>query len=151
MMGGIYVKKYLIIGLVFIIILGLFIVPKILKNPDGEVSFKTMDKEDLPKEILEALPKYVMEERALTCKYKDDIYVIVTRGEKKSKGFFVDIENIVKESYGEDKYDLIVYAKFIDPNPNEIVSQEYDYPVIVVKTNLKAMPQAVHLDVEYLD
>lgn len=151
MMGGIYVKKYLIIGLVFIIILGLLIVPKILKNPDGEVSFKTMDKEELPREILEALPKYVMEERALTCKYKDDIYVIVTRGEKKSKGFFVDIENIAKESYGEDKYDLIVYAKFIDPNPNEIVSQEYDYPVIVVKTNLKTMPQAVHLDVEYLD
>ena len=110
-----------------------------------------MEKEDLPTEIQEALPKYVMEERALTCKYKDEIYVIVTRGEKQSKGFFVDIDSITKESYGDNKYDLIVYAKFIDPNPNEIVSQEYDYPVIVVKTNLKTMPQAVHLDIEYID
>lgn len=35
------------------------------------------------------LPKYIMEERALTCKYRDDIYVIVTRGEKKVTGFFL--------------------------------------------------------------
>lgn len=144
-------KKYLIFGLALIIILGALIAPKLLKNKDGEVSFKTMDKEDLPTEILEALPKYIMEERALTCKFEDEIYVIVTRGEKKSMGYFVDIENIVKESYGDNKFDLVVNAKFIDPNPDEIVSQEYDYPIIVVKTNLKEMPQAVHLEIEYID
>ena len=144
-------RKYLIFGIILIVILGGLIAPKLLKGKDGAVSFKAMEKEDLPTEIQEALPKYVMEERALTCKYKDEIYVIVTRGEKQSKGFFVDIDSITKESYGDNKYDLIVYAKFIDPNPNEIVSQEYDYPVIVVKTNLKTMPQAVHLDIEYID
>lgn len=92
-----------------------------------------------------------MEERALTCKYKDEIYVIVTRGEKKSKGYFVEIESIVKEKYSKDKFDLVVYAKFLDPNPYEIVSQEYDYPYIIVKTNLKTMPEEVHLDIEYLE
>ncbi len=97
------------------------------------------------------LPKYIMEERALTCKYRDDIYVIVTRGEKKSQGFFVDIEKIVKEKHSKDKYDIVVYAKFIDPDPNEVLPQEYDYPFIIVKTNLKAMPEQVHLDIEYVD
>lgn len=144
-------KKYFIVGLVLIVILGALIIPKIIKGKDGDVSFKTMEKEDLPTEVQEALPKYVMEERALTAKFQDDIYVIVTRGEKKSKGYFVDIESITKESFGEGKYDLVVHAEFIDPNPNEIVSQEYDYPIIVVKTNLKEMPQAVHLDVEYIE
>ena len=144
-------RKYLIFGAALIIILGALIVPKILKSNGGDVTYKTMSKEDLPAEVLEALPKYIMEERALTCKYEDEIYVIVTRGEKKSKGYFVDIDNIVKEPYADGKYDLVVYAKFIDPNPDEIVSQEYDYPVIVVKTNLKEMPQAVHLDIEYID
>ena len=144
-------RKYLIFGLALIIILGGLIGPKIIKGKNGKVSFKTLDMEELPTEIREALPKYIMEERALTAKYKDDIYVIVTRGEKKSKGYFVDIDKIVKESYDKDKYDLVVYAQFIDPNPNEITSQEYEYPVIVVKTNLKDMPQAVHLDIEYLD
>lgn len=144
-------KKYLIFGLALIIILGGLIAPKMIKGKSGTVSFKTLDVEDLPVEIREALPKYIMEERALTCKYKDDIYVIVTRGEKKSRGYFVDIDKIVKENYDSDKFDLVVYAKFIDPNPNEIVGQEYEYPVIVVKTNLKTMPQAVHLDIEYVD
>jgi hypothetical protein len=151
MIGGIYVKKYLIFGAALIIILGALIVPKVLKSNDGEVSFKEVAMEDLPTEIQEALPKYIMEERALTCKFQDDIYVIVTRGEKKSKGYFVDIDSIQVESYGEDKFDLIVNAQFIDPNPDEIVSQEYDYPIIVVKTNLKTMPQAVHLDIEYVE
>ncbi|WFA09135.1 protease complex subunit PrcB family protein [Tissierella sp. Yu-01] len=144
-------KRYLIVGLILIIILGALIVPKILKSNDNEVKYKVIDKEELPTEIQEALPKYIMDERALTCKFKDEIYVIVTRGEKKSKGYFVDIESIEKEFYGEDKFDLIVNAKFIDPNPNEIVTQEYDYPMIVVKTNLKEMPQAVHLDIEYIE
>lgn len=144
-------RKYLILGIVLIIILGALFVPKMLKKKDGIVSFKTLDMEELPPEIREALPKYIMEERALTFKFKDEIFVIVTRGEKKSKGYFVDIDKIVKEPYGEDKFDLVVYAKFIDPNPNEIVTQEYEYPVIVVKTNLKTMPQAIHLDIEYVD
>ncbi len=144
-------RKYLLGGIVLILIIGALIVPKIFKGSDGEVSFKTVDMEDLPMEVQEALPKYIMEERALTAKFQDDIYVIVTRGEKKSKGYFVDIENIVMEEYGENKYDLVVYAKFIDPNPNEIVTQEYDYPIIVVKTDLKDMPQAVHLDIEYVE
>lgn len=138
-------------GIALIIILGGLIIPKILKGRDNSVSFKTMDVEDLPTEIREALPKYIMEERALTFKFKEEIYVVVTRGEKKSKGYFVDIDKIVKESYEKDKYDLVVYAKFIDPNPNEIVSQEYEYPIIVVKTKLKFLPQAVHLDIEYVD
>lgn len=144
-------KRYLIMGIALIIILGGLLVPKILKGRDNSVSFKTMDVEDLPTEIREALPKYIMEERALTFKFNEEIYVVVTRGEKKSKGFFVDIDKIVKESYDKDKYDLVVYAKFVDPNPNEIVSQEYEYPVIVVKTKLKVLPQAVHLDIEYVD
>lgn len=145
------VKKYLIAGLVLIIIIGALIVPKIFKGSDDRVSFKSVEMDDLPKEIQEALPKYIMEERALTAKFKDDIYVIVTRGEKKSKGYMVEIDKISKEVYGEGKFDIVVHTLFTDPDPNEIVTQEYDYPVTVVKTELKEMPQAVHLDVEYVE
>ena len=144
-------KRYLIFGLILIIALGALFLPKIFKGDSNEVDYKAVEVEDLPVEIQEALPKYIMEERALTCKFKDDIYVIVTRGEKNSKGYFVDIDSVLKEYYGEEKFDLIVNAKYADPNPNEIVTQEYDYPIVVVKTNLKEMPQAVHLEIEYLN
>lgn len=144
-------KKYQIITLAIIVLIGALFVPKMLKGSDNEVKFKVVNEEDVPEQITEMLPKYLMEERALTCKYKDEIYVIVTRGEKNSKGYEVDIEGMTKEKYTKEIYDLVVYAKFMDPDPNEIVEQEYDYPFIVVKTNLKNMPEEVHLDIQYKD
>ncbi len=144
-------KRYVIVGLVLIIIMGSLLLPKILGEREDLVKFKALDIEDVPDKIVEMLPQYVMEERALTCKYRDDIYVIVTRGEKKSVGYFVDIEKIVREEYTKEHFDIVVYAKYIDPNPNEVLPQEYDYPAIIVKTNLKEMPQQIHLDIEYLE
>ncbi|MBC8589727.1 protease complex subunit PrcB family protein [Lachnospiraceae bacterium NSJ-29] len=145
------VKRYLIFGLALIIIIGSLIAPKIIKGNKGLVKFKVVEDDEIPEQIVEMLPKYIMEERALTCKYRDDIYIVVTRGEKKSLGYSVDIDKILKESYGKDKFDIVVYAKFTDPNPDEIQPQEYDYPYIIVKTKLKSMPEQIHLDVEYVD
>lgn len=144
-------KKYQIITLAIILIIGAFFAPRMLKKTDGQIKFKIVEEEDIPEQITEMLPKYLMEERALTCKYRDDIYVVVTRGEKNSKGYLVEIDQISKEKYTKDVYDIVVYAKFTDPDPNEIVDQEYDYPFTVVKTNLKNMPEEVHLDIEYND
>ena len=144
-------KKYLIIGLAVIVIIGGIFLPKVLKKSEGSVSFKTVEAADIPDKIKEILPRYLTEERALTCKLKDDIYVIVTRGEKSTKGYFVKIDKMIKEKASKDHYDLVVYAKFTDPKPNEAVSQEYDYPFVIVKTNLKTMPDKVHLDIEYIE
>lgn len=144
-------KRNQIIALAIILIIGIIFIPKLLKGSEGQIKFKVVKEEEIPEKISEILPKYLMEERALTCKYRDDIYVVVTRGEKNSKGYLVEIEQIVKEKYTKDVFDIVVYAKFTDPDPNEIVEQEYDYPYIVVKTNLKTMPEEVHLDIEYIE
>ncbi|WP_353093417.1 protease complex subunit PrcB family protein [Tissierella praeacuta] len=142
-------KRNQIIALAIILIIGILFIPRLLKGRDGLIKFKVVQEDEIPEKISEMLPKYLTEERALTCKYEDDIYVVVTRGEKNSKGYLVEIVQIVKEKYNKDVFDLIVYAKFTDPDPNEIVEQEYDYPYVVVKTNLKDMPEEVHLDIEY--
>lgn len=144
-------KRNQIIALAIILVIGILFIPRLLKGNEGEIKFKIVKEDEIPEKIAEILPKYLMEERALTCKYKDDIYVVVTRGEKKSKGYTVEIDKILKEKYNKDVFDLIVYAKFTDPNPNEIVDQEYDYPYVVVKTNLNEMPEEVHLDIEYIE
>lgn len=142
-------KKSYIIALAIILIIGIVFIPKILKGNEGQIKFKVVKEEEIPDKISEMLPKYLMEERALTCKYRDDIYVVVTRGEKSTLGYLVEIDQITKEKYTKDVFDLVVYARFTDPDPNEIVEQEYSYPYIVVKTNLKNMPEEVHLDIEY--
>lgn len=144
-------KRHQIITLAIILIIGAIFVPRSLKGRDGQIKFKAVVEEDIPEKISEMLPKYLLEERALTCKYGDDIYVVVTRGEKNSQGYLVEIDKITREKYTKEVYDLVVYVKFTDPDPNEIVEQEYDYPFIVVKTNLKNMPEEVHLDIEYND
>jgi hypothetical protein len=144
-------KRNQIIALAIILVIGILFIPKLLKGNEGQIKFKEVKEEEIPDKISEVLPKYLMEERALTCKYKDDIYVVVTRGEKKSKGYLVEINQIIKEKYSKDVFDIVVYARFTDPDPNEIVEQEYDYPYIVVKTNLKDMPEEVHLDIEYVE
>lgn len=144
-------KRNHIIALAIILIIGIIFIPKLLRGNEGQIKFKVVKEEEIPEKISEMLPKYLMEERALTCKYRDDIYVVVTRGEKNSKGYLVEIDQILKEKYTKDVFDIVVYAKFTDPDPNEIVEQEYDYPYIVVKTNLKNMPEEVHLDIEYAE
>ena len=75
-------RRYIIFGLAIIIILGIFILPKLLKSNTTEVKFKTIDEEDLPSSIVDALPNYIMEERALVFNYDEDLYVIVTRGKR---------------------------------------------------------------------
>ena len=142
-------KRNHVIILAIILIFGVFFISKMIMGSDEQVKYKIVKEEDIPDKISELLPKYLMEERALTCKYNDEIFVVVTRGEKNSKGYLVEIDQIVKEKYSKEQFDIVVYARFTDPAPNEIVEQEYDYPYIVVKTNLKDMPQEVHLDIEY--
>ena len=142
-------KRSQIIALVIILIIGIFFISKMIRGSGEQVKYKIVKEEDIPDKISEMLPQYLMEERALTCKYRDEIFVIVTRGEKNSKGYLVEIDQIVREKYSKEQFDIVVYARFSDPAPNEIVDQEYDYPYIVVETNLKTMPQEVHLDIEY--
>lgn len=149
--GGVCMKKYLIIVLILVIIAGAVVGVKTLGKEEENVKFKELEEEEIPEKIREMLPKYIMEERALVSKYRDDIYIIVSRGEKKSQGFSVEIEKIVKDRHSKGQFDLLVYAKFIDPKIDEVLPQEYDYPMAIVKTKLKSMPEKVHLKFEYGD
>ena len=89
-----------------------------------------------------------MEERALSCKIGDTVYVVVTRGEKKTGGYTVDIDKITKVKT-DDHFNLVVYAEYKDPSPNQIVPQVITYPYIVVKTELTELPKQIKLEVEY--
>jgi len=46
------------------------------------VSFEPIDPENIPAQINEILPNYRMKEKALVCRINDEIFVVVTRGEK---------------------------------------------------------------------
>ena len=116
---------------------------------EQSVQFKTLEEKKIPADITaDVIPEYKSLERALACKIDDDIYVIVTRGEKPTSGFGVMIDKMVLEEK-EEKTNLIVYAAFDDPQQETAISQIITYPVSVVKTDLKRLPDSIELRIQY--
>lgn len=113
------------------------------------VEFEKVSEGDLPKEITsDIIPKYRDLERALACSVNDDIYVIVTRGEKPTSGYKVAVNSLSMQKQDEKEV-LIVYADFKDPDKKTAFSQIITYPVQVVKTDLKRLPDEIELRIQY--
>ena len=113
------------------------------------VEFEEIKESQLPKEITaDVIPEYKTLERALACIIDDDVYVIVTRGEKPTSGFKVSVDNMVLEEK-DGKTTLVVYANFQDPDKKTAFSQIITYPIQVVKTNLNALPDNIELRIQY--
>lgn len=112
------------------------------------VNFETIDPGNIPNQINEVLPNYRMKEKALVARINDEIFVVVTRGEKNTAGYEVKIDKLnLKETDGAKV--LTVYAIYKDPKPGDVTAQILTYPFTVVKTDLKELPQKVVLEKEY--
>ncbi len=141
-------KLFITMILIIVIAAGLVkFIPKLIFKNDKEVGYMVLNKEQVPEKINEILPRYMMLERALAAKVDDQIYVIVTRGQKLTAGYDVNIERLelVKE---EEETRLIVHAIFKDPKPEDIVNQAMTHPYAIVKTELKELPKKIHLEVK---
>ena len=112
------------------------------------VSFDNINPENIPRQITEVLPNYRMKEKALVCRINDEIYVVVTRGEKNTAGYEVEIDKITLSDTDGEKV-LTVYAEYKDPKPGDVTAQILTYPFAVVKTDLEELPQKVVLEREY--
>jgi len=120
-----------------------------LRTGAASVKFEKVSEKNLPRQLeAEVLPEYRDLERALACKIDDQIYVIVTRGEKPTTGYEVEIDKISLENK-ENQSNLIVTATFADPAEPENMAQIQSYPIAVVKTDLSGLPDTIELRSEY--
>ena len=120
-----------------------------ISGGERTVKFNEVKDKELPADITnEVIPEYRELERALACMIDDDIYVVVTRGEKPSSGFHVSVDKMAVEEK-DGKTNLIVYALFEDPNKETPISQIITYPVSVVKTDLDRLPDTIELRIQY--
>ncbi len=116
---------------------------------ETQVKYDVINDKNMPVDIAdEVIPEYRELERALACMIDDDVYVIVTRGEKPSSGFHVSVDKMAVEE-NDDESNLIVYALFEDPDKETPISQIITYPVCVVKTDLKTLPDTIELRIQY--
>lgn len=114
-------------------------------NSGKKIEFTAVKDGDIPKEIeTQVLPEYRNLERALACSVDDKIYVVVTRGEKTTSGYSVDIKKI---NMNDNK--LEVYAAYSDPEEGKAVSQVLTYPYAVAVTDLEALPESIELRIMY--
>ncbi|SHK50007.1 hypothetical protein [Tepidibacter formicigenes] len=128
--------KAVLYGIIALILVigGFLVVPKFLGEKGEPVEFTLVERDEIPEKILDVMPKYVDEERALACKIQDKIYVIATRGENKDYGVEIEKIEMLKD---EDKITMKVYSVYKKP--------ENSHPYIVVETNLKELPDKVEL------
>lgn len=142
-------KRIAILAAMVVILAGVAAGVMGLFNGDSPVEFSQVSDEEIPETITaDIIPEYRTLERALACAVDDDVYVIVTRGEKPTSGFNVSIDRMALEEKN-GKENLIVYAVFEDPQKETAISQIITYPVEVVKTDLKALPDTIELRIQY--
>lgn len=143
-------KKFLVIlsVIVAVVVCIALIYVKTMGGKES-VGFKVVEEKSIPIEITEdVIPEYKTLERALACKVEDDVYVLVTRGEKPTSGFNVSIDRMSVEKE-DGKRKLIVYALFEDPQKETPISQIITYPVSIAKTDLTYLPDTIELRIEY--
>lgn len=125
------------------------ITANIMLKGDKKIEFKTLSENKIPQDISgQVIPEYRTLERALACVVEDKVYVIVTRGEKPTSGFKVDIDRMVLEEK-DGKSNLVVYADFEDPEKGKALAQVITYPVKVARTNLTRLPDEIELRIQY--
>lgn len=143
-------KRCVIIAMILVAaaVLAAITAPRFLRGEEN-VEFQEIREEKIPVEIsTDVLPEYKTLERALACVSGNDVYVVVTRGEKPTSGFGVKIDRMVIEENNGNK-NLIVYAEFSDPKKESPISQIITYPLCIVKTNLTYLPDNIELRIQY--
>lgn len=143
-------KKQLVIAAVAgsIILCAAFAALKFFSGEQA-VGFEEMKERQIPKDITsEVVPEYKTLERALACMVDEDVYVVVTRGEKPTSGYGVSVDRMAVEEK-DGKTNLIVYALFDDPQQETAISQIITYPLCIVKTDLEKLPDTIELRIQY--
>ncbi len=142
-------KRIITIVAIVVFIAALLFFFRYLRGKDAQnVSFESIEPENIPEQISEVLPNYRMKEKALVCRVNDDVYVVVTREEKNTAGYEVEIDKLTLSNVDGENV-LTVYAEYTDPKPGDVTAQILTYPFKVVKTEMKELPQKVVLEKEY--
>lgn len=142
-------KELIAIAAAAVVLIGLIVAFGISAG-ETKIQFEKVSEKDMPRELeADILPEYRQLERALACKIGDQIYIVVTRGEKPTSGFEAEIEKVTLEKK-DNKSNLIVYATFADPANGEDMAQITSYPYAVVKAEMKGLPDTVELRAEYV-
>lgn len=140
-----------ILAVIALITAGLIWGGRHILTGDTEVNFRVLNEGEVPQQIAgQIIPEYRQLERALACVVDGKVYVIATRGEKPTSGYEIAIDRMAMEEV-DGTNTLIVYAKFMDPQPGLSLTQVLTYPLQVAETDLTELPEQIQLKVQYVE
>ncbi len=105
-----------------------------------DVTFKAVTITEAPEEIRKAVKENRDKEKATVYTVDREVYIVITRGEKTTGGYSVEVSDIDKYILGEDKFAITVKVEYKDPEPGQPVTQAITYPFSIVKVDLKDIP-----------
>lgn len=128
-------------GMLFLLFLCLLLTAGCSKIPEVvDVAFSRVSMTEAPQEIRKAVEENREKEKAAVYVFDQEVYIVITRGEKPTGGYGVEVVDIDKYILDEDRFAVKVKVKYIDPEPGQPVTQAITYPFIIVKTDLKDIP-----------
>lgn len=101
----------------------------------SEVDFERVVKEELPEEVKNWLDGKITKPGEETFSHEGKLYILAAYGEKPTAGYSVEINKIEKLD-GQ----IIVYASFVDPAPDDVVATVITYPYDLVVIEDQGLP-----------
>lgn len=126
---------------IFLLLFSLFMISGCEKIPEVvDVTFEDITISKAPEEIRKVVEETRDVEKAAVYIVDRQVYIVITRGEKTTGGYGVEVVDIDKYILGEDRFQVAVRAEYKDPEPGQPVTQAITYPFTIVKADLKDIP-----------
>jgi ribosomal protein L35AE/L33A len=128
-------------GLVLLLLLFVFAISACSRMPEVvDVAYRKITVFEAPQQIRDMLENTKEQESASVYVVDRVVYILITRGEKMTGGYGVNVVDIDKHILGEDRFGITVRVEYTDPKPGQPVTQAITYPFVIVKTELIDIP-----------
>lgn len=117
------------------------------RNKKVQVAFKVLEGNNIPDKILKWIEKNKEYEQALLVNDEEKYFAVVARGLQRTGGYAVNIKAMnLHIAQGESTLEIDV--EYIDPKPNELVTQAITYPCAVAEVILEDKPAKVEFNIK---
>lgn len=96
------------------------------------IPFENLDPGQAPEEIAQWVDSNKNTEQCAVKKLDNNLYILVSRGEKKTAGYAVNITQ-VSGMRDQEALNLTIGMEMTDPDPDALVSQVIDYPFVLIR------------------
>lgn len=114
------------------------------KPKTNRIIFESLGINHAPEGLQAVIERNKSMEKTMLLEDKDKYWVFIARGLKPTGGYAVKVTDITTESINGGKQRIKVFYRYIDPSPDQFVTQVMTYPTdLVLVKGLKKQPDDI--------